>query len=148
MKKTILITMAMVMIFMFIGCAGMPKFFEPAEPYCTAEEQKESIIYRYMNPGDTDFILILGMAAYLDDQPEEAPAVSANLTRLKNAVEQGITYDSFASKAQEKFGTLKAVVLSKALENFVGVKVPLSVCDKRLILGHLENQAEIVDMIK
>ena len=145
MKRTLLILMAVTFL---VSCAGMPKLFEPPEPYCTETEQANSLIYAYLNPGDTDFTLILVMAVYLDKRPEEAPGVKEKHITLKTAVEKGITYDAFESKAQKKFGALKAVVLSKALKNFVGVKVPLSVCDKRLILGHIENQIEIVDMVK
>lgn len=148
MKKWTMFLMAIVMILMFFSCAGMPKLFEPAEPYCTAEEQKDSLIYKHLNPGDTDFFLILGMAAYLDKHPEKASELKEKLIILKDAVEKGITYDAFERKAQKEFGALKAVVLAKALKNFVGVKVPIKVCDKRMILGHLENQTEIVDLVK
>lgn len=145
MKRFLLILLAVVFL---VSCMGMPKLFAPPEPYCTETEQANSLIYKYLNPGDADFALIFVMAAYLDKRPEEAQGVKNKFIQLKDSVEKGITYDAFADKAQDKFGTLKAVVLSRALKNFTGVKVPLSVCDKRLILGHIENQIEIVDMIK
>ncbi len=151
MRQTITTTLLAIVLgltIVFTGCAGMTKLFEPPEPFCTETEQADSIIYKYLNPGDADFTLILVMAAYLDKRPEEAQDVKEKLIALKDAVEKGVTYDSFASLAHEKFGTLKAVVLSRALKNFKGVKAPVSVCDKRMIMGHIDNQIEIVDMVK
>jgi len=130
------------------GCAGMPKFFEPAEPYCTAEEQKDSLIYKYLNPGDTDFALILGTAGVLEKHPEYADKIRSGLLDVKAAVKNGITADALEKLVREKFGMVMGVALSKVLKKFKGVHVPLGVCDSRLVLGHVENQLEIVDLVK
>jgi len=132
---------------LFAGCAGWPKLFEPVEPYCTAEEQADSIIYKNMNPGDTDFFLVLGVAAVLDDHPEYAPMLNDRFLILKNAVEQGITAETLEKLIRENFSLVMGVALNRVLTKFKGVNVPLSVCDKRLVLGHIDNQLEIVNVV-
>lgn len=148
MKRIFLFLLAIVMIVGLSSCVGMTELFGPPEPFCTETEQADSLIYKYLNPGDADFTLILVMGAYLEKRPEKAQEIKEKLIKLKDAVEKGTTYDSFASMAQDEFGTFKAVMLSRALKNFKGVKTPLKVCDKRLILGHIDNQIETVDMFK
>ena len=147
MKRIFLVLLAMAMLSMFISCVGMPKFFEPVEPYCTPEEQKDSIIYKHLNPADTDFVLIIGTTVALKNHPEHASKFKIGLVQLKTAVEKGIAAGAFERLVQEKFGTIMGIVLGKTLDRFKSVNMPLSVCDKRLILGHIENQLEIVDAV-
>jgi len=145
MKRFLLVLI--ITCFIFTGCIGMPKLFEPVEPYCTPEEQEDSIIYKYLNPADTDFVLIIGTAVILENNPEYAPKIKRYLLDLKIAVEKGITAGAFEKLVQEKFGALMGIVLGKTLERFKKINVPLKVCDKRLILGHIDNQLEIVDAV-
>ncbi len=148
MKKRTTVLMAMVMIFMFIGCAGMPQMFEPAKPYCTAEEQKDSLIYKYLNPGDANFTLKLGVAATLNKHPERAADIKKALLSLKAAVESGISYVAFAEQIEGDFGPLTAVILGEMLTKFKSIDIPLSVCDKRLSSGAVDNMLKIVERVK
>jgi len=145
--KHIALFLILLLAVVFAGCAGMPKLFEPAEPYCTAEEQKDSIIYKHLNPGDTDFALVLFSAGVLEKNPHLAPMIKDRLLELRAAVESGITAAALEKMVRDKFSLVMGVALGRVLEKFKGVNVPLGVCDRRLVLGHIDNQLEIVEMI-
>ena len=71
---------------LFVGCAGMPEIFKPAEPYCNEEERSQSVIYKYMNPADTDFVLLLGTAGLLDKKPDMAPQLKEKLEGVNSVL--------------------------------------------------------------
>ena len=134
--------------FFIFNCAGMPKIFNPPEEHCNIEEQETSLIYKYLNPTDARFSLMLGLAAHLDKHPENAPAIKRHLETLKESVTDGITYASLSKYATANFGVLVNVVLSEALQNFKAINLPLSVCDKRLTLGAIDKLLDIVAMVE
>ena len=146
-KKYPLIVILLSTFFIF-GCQGMPKIFNPPEEYCSIEEQETSLIYKYLNPTDARFSLMLGLAAHLDKHPENAPAIKRHLETLKESVTDGITYASLSKYATANFGVLVNVVLSEALQNFKAINLPLSVCDKRLVLGAIDKLLDIVAMVE
>ncbi len=151
--RTIFTTIALAfllgfMIVSFTGCAGMPKFFTPNEPYCTEVEQVDSLIYSYINPADTKFMLMIGLAATLDKHPGMAPKIKKALLALKATVTEGITYSALLEIMKEKFGVLTLVVISEGLENFKGVNIPLKVCDKRLAIGAIDKLIGVTDTVK
>ena len=145
---TVNLVVAIAIMVLLFGCAGMPKIFNPPEDYCTVEEQKTSLIYKYLNPTDARFSLMLGLAAHLDKHPENAPAIKRHLETLKESVNDGITYASLSKYATANFGVLVNVVLSEALQNFKAINLPLSVCDKRLTLGAIDKLLGIVAMVE
>ena len=134
------------MIVLLLGCAGMPKLFQPPEPYCTVEEQETSLIYKYLNPADAKFFLVGGLSYRLHKHPEDAAAIKRNLITLEASVKEGITYASLEKYVAANFGIFTGVTLSEAFTNFKGISLPLSVCDKRMTLGAVKRLLEIVDM--
>ncbi|MCP4703267.1 MAG: hypothetical protein GY865_01555 [candidate division Zixibacteria bacterium] len=149
-KRTITFVMLLstICLFTLSSCAGLPKLFNPPEPYCTIEEQETSLIYKYLNPTDAKFTLMLGVAAHLDKHPENAGAVGRHLSTLRESVEDGITYAALSKYTTANFGVLVSVVLSEALQNFKSINLPLSVCDKRLVLGAIDKLLGIVEMVE
>ena len=142
------LTILFIIVIALASCAGMPKLFNPPEPYCTVEEQETSLIYKYMNPTDARFSLMLGLAAYLDRHPENAPAVERHLNTLRESVNDGITYAALSKYTTANFGVLINVVISEAMQGFKAINLPLSVCDKRLVLGAIDKLLGIVAMVE
>jgi len=143
-KKAIIILISALFL---SGCAGM-SLFPNAPEFCTPEEQVDSIIYKYLDPATTDFALMLGTASYLEKHPEGAPALIKIIDAAKTLVEGGATYNIFADELMELLGPLQFVVVSPLLDSFKGVIIPINDCDKRMILGHLNKQLKLVQMIK
>jgi len=146
MKRLLFVLIAV--CFLFTGCVLMTKFFTPKEPYCTEAEQVDSLIYKYVNPADTKFVLMVGLAATLDKHPEMAPKIKKALLALKSTVTEGVTYSALLEIMKEKFGVLTLVVISEGLENFKGVNIPLKVCDKRLAIGAINKLISVTNMVK
>lgn len=135
-------------LFILVSCAGMPKLFQPPEPYCTVEEQKTSLIYKYLNPTDARFVLVGNLAYRLHKHPDDAPAIKRHLLTLEASVKEGVTYASLEKYVTANFGVFAGIVLSEALINFKGITVPLSECDKRMTLGAIRRLLEIVEMVQ
>lgn len=143
MKRLFLFLLMIVFLF---GCVGMPKLFQPPEPYCTVEEQETSLIYKYLNPADAKFVLVGGLSYRLHKHPEDATAIKRNLITLEASVKEGINYSSLEKYVAANFGIFAGVTLSEAFTNFKGVNLLLSVCDKRMTLGAIKRLLEIVAM--
>ena len=130
------------------SCAGMTKLFQPPKPYCTLEEQKTSLIYKYLNPGDARFVLVGSLGFYLERHPENIQAIKRHLLTLKTSAQEGMTYTSLGRYVTANFKGFTGVILSEALVNFNGVDLNLSVCDERLTIGAINRLLEIVAMFE
>lgn len=153
MKKLYLLFLIIPLL--FFSCAGMSLFPAPAEPYCTPEEQKDSLIYEFLDPDTADFTIALGSAAYIDKYRDNPAKHKEKLDQLikayniiKVAVEEGLTYNALFEKVQEELGTYTAIVISRFVSRFKGVNLPIKTCDKRLILGHIERQNNLFNVMK
>jgi len=144
--KKIIIAM-FVSLVMLMGCVGF-SLFPNAEPLCTIEEQETSIIYKLVDPRTADFTLMLGVASILDKDPSKAALIEEVLIKAKAFVESGISYKLFAEELVDLLGPMQFVVLNPLLSGFVDFAIPMGDCDKRLILGHIENQLQLVRMVK
>ena len=61
---------------------------------------------------------------------------------------EGITYDVFAEQLVDMLGPLQYVVISPLLDNFKKVTLPINDCDRRMILGHLNKQLNLTNLVK
>lgn len=139
--------LVLLLIPLVMGCTGF-QLFPEAEPLCTPEEQVDSLIYRYFDPATADFTLMVGVAAFLDKYPEKADELDLAYDVIGKAVEKGISYDALFDLAGDELGELTYFVVSKYLVRFKGIKLPLSTCDRILILGHVASQKELIGIIK
>jgi len=135
------------LLFLLGGCAGISLFPNQA-PFCTPDEQLTSLVYKYTDPATADFVLLLGTATFLDKHPEDVDILIKVVEEAKNVVENGTTYDIFASVIVDLLGPLQYVVVSPLLGSFKGVEIPLTECDEKLILGHLDKQLKLAQMVK
>ena len=131
-------------ILMLASCAGMPKLFNPPKPYCTIEEQKTSLIYKYLNPSDARFVLVGSLGYVLERDKTKAEPVKRHLLTLKDSVNEGITYAALEKYVMANFKSFTGIIISEALINFQGVDLALSECDQRLVLGAINRLLEIV----
>ena len=135
-------------LFLISGCAGM-SLFPNTEPFCTPEEQVDSIIYKYFDPATADFTLMLGTATFLEKYPEKVPILIKIIENAKEVLAgEGITYDVFAEQLVDMLGPLQYVVISPLLDNFKKVTLPINDCDRRMILGHLNKQLNLTNLVK
>jgi len=135
-------------VFILVSCAGMPQIFKPAKPYCTIEEQKTSLIYKYLNPADARFGLVAGLGYHLEKHPENTEAIRRHLLTLKDAVNEGITYSSLEKYVMANLKGFTGIILSEALVNFQGIDLNLSECDARMTLGAINRLLEIVALFE
>lgn len=145
MRKTFVTILVSFVV--LIGCAGM-SLFPNSEPLCTPEEQQTSIIYKYVDPRTADFTLLLGVASVLDKDPLKAPMIEEVLIKAKALVESGISYELFSKELVELLGPMQFVVINPLLAGFQNFSIPMNDCDKRLILGHIENQLQLVRLVQ
>ena len=146
MKKRI-VALIMGISFLFMSCAGM-SLFPDAEPLCPAQGDADtSIICKYVDPRTADFTLMLGVASILDKDPSKAPLIESVLLRAKILVESGVSYEVFSKELITILGPMQFVVINPLLSGFKNFKIPISDWDKNLILGHIDNQLELVRMI-
>ena len=145
MKNVIVILFGLV--FLLTGCAGM-SLFPNQEPFCTQEQQLTSLVYKYTDPATDDFILLLGSATFLDKHPEKVDVLIKVIEQAIEVINGGTTYNIFAEVIVDLLGPLQYVVVSPLLGSFKGVDIPLTECDKRLILGHLDKQLKLAQMVK
>lgn len=134
-------------IFLFVGCAGM-SLFPNKEPLCTPEEQATSIIYKYVDPATADFTLLLGVATLLDKDPTKAPLIEQILMKAQALVESGISYELFSKELVGLLGPMQFVVINPLLAGFQNFSIPIKPCDKKLMLGHIENQLQLVRLVQ
>jgi len=145
MLKRIFIVICVTIL--FTSCAGFT-LFPNQEPLCSPEQQKESLIYKYTDPATADFVLLIGTATFLDKHPDKAGLLIDVVEKAKTIIEEGTTYNIFADTIVELLGPLQYVVVSPLLGSFKGVDIPLTDCDKSLIIGHLNKQLKLVKMVK
>ncbi len=146
MKRLLILSFCL--SFLFMGCAGWSIFPAPAVPYCTPEEQADSLIYKYLDPDTADFTIAFGTAAYVEKYPEKLPDMIKAYETIKTTVEKGLSYDGLFNLAQKELGVYTYIVVSRFVSRFQGVIMPIKVCDKRLILGHIERQQTLFSMMK
>ena len=148
MKVKTAVVILMSVLFLITGCVGMT-LFPNAEPFCTPEEQVNSIIYKYFDPATADFTLMLGTATFLEKYPEKVYILVKAIEKAKEVLAtDGITYDVFAGELVDILGPLQYVVISPLLGNFKKIALPINDCDKRMILGHLNKQLNLTSLVK
>jgi len=143
MKRVLLFLVAITFLF---SCASMPEFFKPPKPYCTIEEQKTSLIYKYLNPADARFVLVGSLGYVLERDKTKAEPIKRHLLTLKDSVGEGITYAALEKYVMANFKGFTGIMISEALVNFRGVDLNLSECDQRLTMGAINRLLEIVAM--
>lgn len=143
-KNTIVILIGVIFL---SGCAGF-SLFPDAKPFCTPDEQIGSVIYEYLDPATTDFVMMVGTATFLEKYPIQANALIRSINRAKALVENGVTYEVFAEELMKILGPLQYVVVSPILNTFIGIELPINECDKRMILGHLDKQLNLAELSK
>jgi len=141
-KKVILLSL---FIFIF-GCAGIHIF--PKKDLCTPEEQESSLIYKAFDPQTADFTLALGTAAYLDKHKDKLPEMTKIYKKVNIALKKGLNYNLLFDLVKKEFGSYTYVVVSRFVNSFKGISLPISECDKRLILLHIEKQLELFELMK
>ena len=147
MKKLSLIIIAIFCLFS-IGCQGFQIFPDPPKPYCTEEEQKDSLIYKNFNPDTADFFIAAVSAGYIDKYEDKLPYLIEAYDVIEQAVKDGLSYNGLFTLAKDELGKYTFVVISRYVNQFKGINIPISVCDKRLILGHIVRQKEMFRMLE
>ena len=149
--KSFLFILFLMFFIGFVG--GCATIFPEPTPLCTPEEQETSVIYTLLNkihsnPSSADFTLLMTSATQFKKHPERAAEIIQVATKMKSIINEGVTYAIFESKLKEELDPMQYVVASKFTKQFSAYHIPINPCDKRLILGHLDNQIDLAQTVK
>ena len=67
---------------------------------------------------------------------------------INKAVTVGMTYDALFIMVKDKLGTLTYMTVSTYVAKFKGLKVPVKVCDQRLIDGYTLKRIALFKTLK
>jgi len=144
MKRLMIVFIA---VLLMSGCAGFQLF--PEKEYCPPETASDSLILKWVDPGSTDLMLMMGTAMYLQERPDKASEVIKVADFIMSEMEKPfITYDIFQKALIEKLGPLMYVAATPLLERFKGLTIIIGACDRDLIGGQAVKQKKLAGMIK